>query len=55
MTKHKIEIDAARSNTGITLDKTAMQNQRDLFKIEMDTLLTQYPELKVAMPSNMNK
>lgn len=51
MAKHKTEMDAAHSNSGKTLDKTAMQAQRDLFKSEMDALFAQYPELKTAMPT----
>lgn len=51
MTKHKTEMDVARSNTGITLDKTEMQAQRNQFKTEMDALMIQYPELKTAMPT----
>ena len=51
ISKHKTEIDAARSNTGTTLNKTAMNSQRQTFKTQMDALLNQYPELKVAMPT----
>lgn len=50
ITKHKTQIDAARSNTGITFNKTTMDNQRTAFKTEMDDLIVKYPELKTAMP-----
>ena len=50
MTKHKTEMDAARSNSGTTADKTAIEAQHTAFKAEMDALLTKYPELKAAMP-----
>ena len=51
MTKHKTEMDLTHSNTGATHDKTAMEAKRAAFKTEMDALLTQYPELKTAMPT----
>ena len=51
MAKHKAEMDAVLTNTGTTIDKTAMDTQRDVFKTEMDALLAKYPELKAAMPT----
>ncbi len=54
MTKHKTEMDTARSNTGVTVNKATMEANRTAFKTEMDALFTRYPELKAAMP-NMGK
>ena len=46
MAKHK----AAMPTDMSTVDKTTMQAEREAFKTEMDALITQYPELKEAMP-----
>ena len=46
MVKHKSETPTDTT----TVDKAAMQTQRAAFKTEMDALITQYPELKEAMP-----
>jgi len=50
MTKHKTEIDALRSSSGTTVDKTTMDAQHTAFRTEMDALMVKYPELKMAMP-----
>jgi hypothetical protein len=51
MTRHKTEMDALRTNTGTTVDKTAIQAKHEAFKTEMDTLMTKYPDLKAALPT----
>jgi len=45
--KHKTEMDALRTQTGVTEDQ--IKAQHDTFKTEMDALITKYPELKNAM------
>ena len=49
MTKHKAEMDALKSST-TTADEATIKTKHEAFKTEMDALLTQYPELKSAMP-----
>ena len=46
-TKHKTEMDALRTQTGVTEDQ--IKAKRESFKTEMDALVTKYPELKNAM------
>jgi hypothetical protein len=50
MSKHKAEMDAARTN-GQKPDETLMKTQHEAFKKEMDALVTKYPELKTALES----
>lgn len=51
MMQHQKEMDTMKSNTETTLDKTQMQAKKTAFKVEMDALLTKYPDLKAAMPA----
>lgn len=51
MAQHKTEMDALRTNTGTTVDKTTMEANRTAFKTEMDALMTKYPDLKAALPT----
>lgn len=46
-TKHKTEMDALRTQTGVTADQ--IKAKREAFKTEMDALVTKYPELKNAL------
>ncbi len=51
MAKHKTEMDALRTNTGTTIDKATMEAAHTAFKMEMDTLMVKYPDLKAALPT----
>lgn len=51
MAQHKTEMDALRTNTGTTIDRTAMEAKHTAYKTEMDALMTKYPDLKAALPT----
>lgn len=46
-TKHKTEMDALRTQTGVTADQ--IKAKHEAFRTEMDALVTKYPELKNAL------
>jgi hypothetical protein len=50
MARHKTEMDILKNSTGTTLDEASMQAKHTAFKTEMDTLMTQYPDLKTVLP-----
>lgn len=50
MTKHKIEMDTLKSNTGTT--QAQIKVKHDAFKAEMNALITKYGELKTVMPQS---